>query len=217
MLKKIKNILFDADDTLWYDSKYFKVLENTLIKYGNNSGLEIDEIMHTLKENLKKEKKGEKGFANAILKTAITLNFKNVEIKLLRKEVKQFLNHPIELTKGITNFLQTSNHITKVVLTKGIYNEQIKKLEKSGLLPFFDNVIVVAKKNENILKSILIILDINPNETLSIGNSIIHDIGPAIKNKIKSVWFNHNYNYNGRNSKLPKEALEINNWNELSI
>jgi putative hydrolase of the HAD superfamily len=210
----IENIIFDADDTLWHDAKYFASLKGALNHYGLNHGISISRIKNHLQHILKNEKRGEQGFANAILQTATELAYKKSDLELLEADIDAFLRHPVELMNGIRSFL-TNIKCQKIILTKGVFSEQMKKVNDSGIGIFFDNVIVVNKKNTEKLKVVLSLLDFDIAKSLMIGNSITHDIEPAIENCMSAIWFNHTSNLHGRNSAVPK-VLEINNWSEVT-
>jgi putative hydrolase of the HAD superfamily len=212
----IKNILFDADDTLWHDSKYFRALEERLLNLGIELNISLLNIKNCLTENLRNFETGEAGFANAVLKTATDLNYPQTIIISLKKVAKEFLEHPIELTEGIDVLLQSLNY-RKVIITKGKFSEQLRKIQNSGLLQFFENVIVLNRKDAAKLRAVLSVLDFKADETLMIGNSIAHDIVPAVANNISAIWYNHDSNYHGRNFELPEKVQEVKFWRDLTF
>jgi putative hydrolase of the HAD superfamily len=72
------------------------------------------------------------------------------------------------------------SHYRLVVATKGDLLDQERKLNKSGLTPFFHHIEIMSEKKENDYKKLLKHLDIQPNEFLMIGNSLKSDILPVL-------------------------------------
>lgn len=212
---KITTIIFDADDTLWLDSIYFRKLEAFLTSVSVKNGKVKDEIQTCFSQCLNKVKKGENGFAEAIRKTAQSLRLPNGTLKDLEMEIQVFLQHDIEPTEEIEATLSGLHSFKKIMLTKGIFNEQINKINSSGMLKFFDQVIVVEKKEASKFKAILDLYDLTAVECIMIGNSIKHDIIPAVQNNMHAVWYNHDHNSYGTNETLPEGVIEINHWREL--
>jgi putative hydrolase of the HAD superfamily len=67
------------------------------------------------------------------------------------------------------------------VLTKGDLLDQERKLERSGLDPFFHHVEVLSDKQPINYKRLLDHLDIDPKNFLMVGNSIKSDILPVLQ------------------------------------
>jgi len=68
-----------------------------------------------------------------------------------------------------------------IVATKGDLLDQEKKLEKSGLLKYFDHVAVMSDKKEADYKKLIDRINVKASELLMIGNSLKSDVLPLVK------------------------------------
>ncbi|MEM3507523.1 MAG: HAD family hydrolase [Candidatus Bathyarchaeia archaeon] len=84
----------------------------------------------------------------------------------------------------------------KICLSTGIYaKEKAQGIEKFASKKYFDyafgeDQISYSKTDPNFYKKILSIIKSSPNETISIGDTITHDIAPAKFIGIKAIWVN---------------------------
>lgn len=68
-----------------------------------------------------------------------------------------------------------------VCYTLGDENIQTNRLEQTGLLPMFDEVVVVRYKSAQILQETCIMFNVHPANTYSIGNSPLLDIRQGVE------------------------------------
>lgn len=210
----LETILFDADDTLWYDARYFRTLEKQLVKYAEKDGVDSSKTIQLLRNTVRLEVGlGEARFIKAVIKCCLQLCPKKVE--LLRKDCEVFQNHKIELLPNVKEVL---SHIQqkKILVTKGSKKEQLLKLERSGLAHFFEKVHVVNRKDKNVYLEVISGMEAGVHDTLMIGNSIRDDVVPIIEIGGVAVWFNHFENFYGDNAPLPKGADMVRNWTQIS-
>lgn len=111
------------------------------------------------------------------------------------------------------DFLERTTHKTKVIegtfelldylkpkyrmhiLSNGFREVQYKKIENSGLMPYFDKIILsedaeINKPNPKIFTYALVNTNSRRNETIMIGDSFEADISGAHKSRIDQIWFN---------------------------
>jgi putative hydrolase of the HAD superfamily len=74
------------------------------------------------------------------------------------------------------------------LLTKGDSRLQRRRIEQSGLAPFFDLVEVVDQKTPEAIRSVLDRLGVDANFVLSVGNSIRSDVVPSLDAGVRPVW-----------------------------
>ena len=67
-----------------------------------------------------------------------------------------------------------------IVVTKGDLLDQERKLEKSGLINYFDHVEILSEKKEENYTQLIKYLNIKPSEFLMIGNSLKSDVLPLV-------------------------------------
>lgn len=212
---ELRLIAIDADDTLWYDSRYFRLVENLLIDLCRHHGLDRRVVFEMLEETRRAYPAGENGFACAVKEVASKVSLRATEISQLQRGLDYFLTHPIEILPRVREALAMLNKFRKVVITKGHRKEQRKKLEVSGLLKFIDDVIILEKKGGPQLTNALRTHGAAGSDSLVIGNSLQHDILPAMEVGASTIWLNHKENFKGANAILSKETCEVEGWDEI--
>ncbi len=188
MYKKIKVIAFDADDTLWVNETYFRDTEKEFVKLLSAYELvnKIDqELFKKEIENLSLYGYGIKGFVLSMIECALELSNYQLKPKTIEKIIdlgKEMLAKPIDILEGVEKVLsELKENYKLIVATKGDLLDQEKKLEKSGLIKYFDHVEVMSDKKEKDYKKLMKRLGIKPSELLMIGNSLKSDILPVVK------------------------------------
>lgn len=90
---------------------------------------------------------------------------------------------PIELLPEVEKtleILKQSKRYQLVVATKGDLLDQQRKLQRSGLSPYFDHVEIMSDKTEKEYAKLIENLRITPNQFLMVGNSLKSDIQPVL-------------------------------------
>jgi len=188
MKDQIHYIAFDADDTLWNNEPFFRATEE---RFSN--------LMHPFASNQESKNKlfekevaniplygfGIKGFVLSMMETAAEITNDNLSAEMVQQIIafgKEMLTMPVELLPGVQEVLKTlSGHYRLIVATKGDLLDQERKLEKSGLLPYFHHIEVMSDKKRNNYLALLNHLDCKPENFLMIGNSLKSDIQPVIE------------------------------------
>lgn len=97
----------------------------------------------------------------------------------------------VEGAEDVLRFL-ASRHHRLILMTKGDYTVQQRKIKKNRLLPWFRNhIYVVDDKNPQEFRTIFREEHINQNElgnVLSVGNSYIGDIQPAVQLGLRGIY-----------------------------
>lgn len=208
-------IFIDADDTIWHDSKYFRTLRSDLLHLCSLCAQDGHSILQRLNENLMKCGLGETEFAKAINITAHELGISKINQDILNCSIELFLHHEIELISHAEEALGRMSKFHCILLTKGNEREQKEKLYRSKLEQYFDKVIIVARKDPEFFELLVQQMSLNANQIIVIGNSVRHDILPAVKIGAPAIWLNHPDNEHGRNEELPREACEVEGWKAI--
>lgn len=187
-LSQITAIGFDADDTLWVNETYFRKTEEVfgLMLSGYETPNQIDQLLFLKEmENLPKYGYGIKGFVLSMIECALEVSQGKVTHSQLNQILqwgKDMIEHPVELLPGVPEVLEKLSKTHRLlVLTKGDLLDQERKLERSGLDPFFHHVEVLSDKQPINYKRLLEHLDIDPKNFLMVGNSIKSDILPVLQ------------------------------------
>jgi len=209
-------IFIDADDTIWHDSKYFRIIRAELLRVGISKYFDEKGIISQLNDNLKLCGLGEKEYAKAVKKTALNIGLSAWNMKILQNAIDQFLCHNIEILSNVEETLAKMGKYKLKLLSKGSESEQKKKLSRSNLSEYFEEVIIVDRKDSTYFDRLVKRHALKANQIIVIGNSVRHDIIPAVSIGAAAIWLNHDYNEHGRNEPLPREACEVDSWAQIS-
>ena len=194
MLRQIKVIGFDADDTLWVNEPFYQDVEKEFCQILKPYLIEKEtsaELFKTEMQNLEIYGYGAKGFLLAMIETALRATegkITTVEINRILEIGKTLLAMPIQLLDGVENVLQKLQGLYRLILvTKGDLLDQERKLQNSGLIDYFHHIEIMSDKHEKNYKKLLDRLGIEPAEFLMIGNSVKSDILPVINIGAKAV------------------------------
>ncbi|MGY5351287.1 HAD family hydrolase [Wenyingzhuangia sp. IMCC45533] len=193
-MDNIKVIAFDADDTLWVNEPYFREAEAQFAQLLSNYETENkihQELYKVIVRNISLYGYGVKSCILSMIECATELSNNQLPAHIFQQILeigKTMLTKPIELLPGVVEVLKyLSPKYKLIVLTKGDLLDQEKKLEKSGLLPYFHHIEVMSEKNPENYQKILKRLDIDPIHFLMIGNSLKSDVLPVIKIGAKAI------------------------------
>lgn len=201
-MTKIKNLIFDLDNTLYDFSKAWKISNKLVFEY-----LEYDKLT-TYEEFFKLYK----SVNNKLVKEVLKGNLKIIELrnKRLMLTLEQFgLNLTVEdcnfyyekqfeyILESIApdeevnlKIRQLQEKYNMIVLTNGKSYEQRMKLKKLGLENIFKLYISgethISKPKDKAFINVLESEGLLADETMMIGDSLYHDILPAKKLGLKT-------------------------------
>lgn len=187
-----RTLLIDADDTLWENNIYYeRVIAEfiaTLAVHGVAASHARDTLWETEQRNIKITGYGSNAFCQSLHEVARTLDVADLEPQIQQWE-NFICQHPIELMPGVRDtipLLHSQNHL--ILLTKGRENEQLGKLRRSGLDPYFHATEIVFEKCASTYRSLITNHHLNPANTWMIGNSPRSDINPAKAAGLRTVF-----------------------------
>ncbi len=188
IFKNIKVIAFDADDTLWDNESYFQQVEKDMCRVLERYA-PAEEVSKSLfateMANMEDYGYGAMAFTLSLVENAIKVS----KGKATDDEILQVFNLGRSLLHlkatplaGVEEGLSALKGKFRMVLfTKGELLTQEHKLQRSGLLPYFEKVVIVSDKKEKQYLELCKDLSINPEEMLMVGNSLKSDIRPALE------------------------------------
>jgi putative hydrolase of the HAD superfamily len=191
-------LLFDADDTLWHNERFFRMTEqrfaSLLADHVPPSEL-ASRLLDAERRNLGRYGFGIKGFVLSMIETALDVTSDRVPGEVIRAIVEaghEMLEHPIELLDGVAEAVAALEATHPLMLvTKGDLLDQERKLAQSGLGEVFDAVEIVSTKEAATYTDIFARHGIVPDHALMIGNSVKSDILPPIEAGGWAVWIPH--------------------------
>lgn len=204
---KIKNILFDLDNTLVRCMEYYEFIrKNLIIVFSKESGLTYDKISELL-ENCERARILE---PNAFTKQAFLESINNTRVAIYRELLSVNIDnanafYASDVSFKLINFaskvysapysiyedvIEVLNYIKSIgismhVVTKGSFYAQARKASMFGEI--FDGLFVLPKKDADTWRGVVESMKLNPSETIVVGDSVTDDINPAIKNGMLAV------------------------------
>jgi putative hydrolase of the HAD superfamily len=187
MMKEIRVIGLDADDTLWHNETIFERVHERyreLLSRYHDAATVDRTLLATESRNLDLYGYGVKGFTLSAIETAIELTAGKIsadEIRTLLNLGRDMLDHPVELLEGVADTVaRLADSHELVLITKGDLRDQQRKLTKSGLAPYFQRIEIVSEKDQATYAAVLARHHIEPAEFLMVGNSLKSDILPVL-------------------------------------
>jgi putative hydrolase of the HAD superfamily len=192
-------VIFDGDDTLWRtmplytDAKRrFFALMSGLVP--SASGIE-EEFEERDRNNVAQWGFTLERFRNSMVETyrecvSRTGNrpqFKREEqISRIAASVMRRRAAPMGYAKTILEKLAPSFRL--VLLTKGEYELQNRRIAESGLRELFERAMIVDHKDAGAFRQLVAELKVNPRLAWSVGDSLRSDIRPALAAGLRAVW-----------------------------
>jgi len=194
-----QHLIFDADDTLWENNRYFEQAFDDFVSFLNHEHLDaaaIREVLDTIqREHRDQHGYGSRVFARSLKETYIRVMAATSDLPV-PPEVEHFglriLEQAMEPIPGVTETLAALRpHHDLILLTKGNVEEQRAKIERSDIAYLFDEALVVAEKHPETYRNLVREHDLDPARTWMIGNSPRSDINPALQAHINAVFIPH--------------------------
>jgi putative hydrolase of the HAD superfamily len=199
------NLIFDADDTLWDSNIHFLEALDDFIGACARAGISADaaRIKRAVRdaelELIRVVGYGRKPYVLALHNAAGAL-ITNGGGDLLHSEIDRIGRHLIdrhcELLPDVEPTLnELASRHTLMVLTKGQRDEQIVKLERSGLAHLFSRVETPREKDVDAYRRLVREAALHPESTWMIGNSPRSDINPAVRAGLRAVFIPHTHTW----------------------
>ncbi|PCJ22550.1 MAG: noncanonical pyrimidine nucleotidase, YjjG family [Flavobacteriales bacterium] len=227
MKKEYEHIFFDLDRTLWhFDENSKKVLNDIYNKFELNKSIrsvdcfiskyqEINENLWNLyrDDKVSKEELRWKRFGDTLKYFSLNDNKMAIEIG------DYYIIYSPRQTLLFPNTIEVLDYLSKKyqmhIITNGFEEVQYTKLTKSGLLNYFDVIILsekvgVKKPHPYIFKKAFLESGADAKNSIMIGDDLYADIYGAQRVKMDHVYFNY---YNTPHNK--KVQYEINCLREL--
>lgn len=186
-MNKIELIIFDADDTLWVNETYFHETRDkyvTLFEEFMPPEQVQKELAITEQQNMVLYGYGVKPFTLSMMETAVYIAKEKLSRDVVYEIIKlgkDILTQPVRVLDGVEDVLKAFRGKYKLaVATKGDLLDQRRKLNESGLIGYFDHVEVMCDKTSDDYMRIFNVMNISPENSLMIGNSVRSDILPIL-------------------------------------
>jgi len=134
-------------------------------------------------------------FAHALVKTFEKLSVEPLTPALhetIRGFAHAIAEQPLQVLPQVP---ETLNHLSNrhrlILVTKGEFAEQSRKVERSDLKHYFSAVEIVAEKDVSVYRGIVTRYNLSNDHTWMVGNSPKSDINPALAAGINAIFVPH--------------------------
>jgi len=193
-------LLIDADDTLWENNIYFERVIDRFVARLNHPHLTHAEVRAVINEvesaNARIHGYGTASFTRNLREVFGRLAPASTDDREWIAELgRTITDHPLEVIEGVRETLEYLHPRHRLVLfTKGNPEEQLRKVERSGLGGFFHDTRVVKEKDATTYQRMAAEMEqlAQPQDEMwMIGNSPKSDINPALAAGLRAVWIPH--------------------------
>ncbi|HUJ30655.1 MAG TPA: HAD family hydrolase [Candidatus Acidoferrum sp.] len=212
-----QTLLIDADDTLWENNIFFEKAIDRFVARLEHLGYTPEYVRHILNEterrNIRQHGYGVRSFRRSLEETYLKLagNAARREIvKDIEQMVLELENTPPHIMDGVPETLAyLSKHHRLILLTKGEQAEQAAKVERSGLLSYFDAVEIVLEKDASTYDRMIEQFKIVKAHGWMVGNSPRSDINPALQAGLNAVFIPHAATWELEKAELESGAARL--------
>jgi putative hydrolase of the HAD superfamily len=205
-------LIIDGDDTLWENNVYFEQSIEDFIDFLGHSSLSRDQVRITLDEverlNSRVHGYGSAAFARNLRETYERLAERRIEQEDLDHVMhlaRRITSVELQLLPGVEETLEYLRSRYRLLLfTKGEAEEQRLKVQRSGLAPYFIEIVVTMEKDPAAYAELLRSQQINPLQAWMIGNSPRSDINPALEAGLGAVYIPHPHTWRLEHAEVPE-------------
>ena len=222
-----RHLLIDADDTLWENNIYYLRCTAKMTALMASHGLSRAETIAALdaveQELIPTYGYGPDCYVRALGVTARRLLAgRHVDVEQVAEAARRcgdlVIEPPTVLLPAVPetlHALRASSQLTLV--TKGVERFQRPKLVRSGLEQLFDQVYVVAEKDQAIYEQIVTELGVDRQKTWMIGNSPKSDINPAVAAGLGAIWLPHDHTWTAEHTEVeaPERVTVLQRFGDL--
>jgi len=213
-------LIFDADDTLWENNIYFERAFDAFAEYLAHASLAPQQVRDVLDEieaaNNKIHGYGTLNFARNLRQCYEHLAERDVseaDLKTVVGFAEQILECPMEVIEGVPETLEyLAGRHDLTLFTKGHWEEQKLKIDRSGLGACFSHTAIVKEKDAPAYRALVEERGFDPERTWMIGNSPKSDINPALEAGLRAVFVPHAHTW-----VLEKQEIRPGNGRLLTV
>ena len=194
-----RNLIIDADDTLWENNIYFERAIDAFIDFLAHSSMNRAQVRAALDE-IEQLNSRVHGYGSV----AFSRNLRECYERLCDRELRpedvetvvgfgeRIMQEPLRLLDGVQEtvaYLTDRHELT--LFTKGHPEEQKLKIERSGLAAYFQHTAIVSEKNPETYRALVEDRRMRPEDTWMVGNSPRSDINAALAAGLNAVYIPH--------------------------
>lgn len=189
-------LAFDADDTLWNNEIYYTQAKDEFANWLRIYEDDGDFVKQRLDEiedgNVEIYGYGIKSFTLSMIEAAMEISQGMISPEHLEEIIslgRNMLRTPVEVFPHTEEVLaKLSQDWQMMLITKGDVFEQSKKIERTGLAGYFQQIEIVGEKTTPVYRALIQRHYLDPRHFLMVGNSLRSDILPVLELGGKAVY-----------------------------
>jgi putative hydrolase of the HAD superfamily len=212
-----QHLIFDADDTLWENNIVFEGVIADFIAWLDHPGMSAAEVRAVM-DGIEREHAAEYGYGTKVFELTLEETVRRLhddalttadeeQIALLMRRLRW---DRLNIIAGVPETLaELRGRHDLLLLTKGDQEEQVRKIERSGLANLFRCTLVTPGKTEATYRGVVADEGLDPARTWMIGNSPLSDILPALAAGLRTVFIAHPHTWHLEVVALPEDDERI--------
>jgi len=184
---RIEAIGIDADDTLWHNEPLYQETQQRLVdglaRFASSDEVKAH-LLSTERGNLALYGYGIKSFILSMIETALDFGGDEIDHQTIQEILRlgrTMIAADVVLLPHVRETVSLLAHTYPLwLITKGDLLDQRRKLDRSGLAPYFVEVDVVTEKTAEVYAKLLNERGVDPQCFVMVGNSPRSDIQPVV-------------------------------------
>jgi putative hydrolase of the HAD superfamily len=195
-----QHLVIDGDDTLWENNIFFEQAAEAFIDFLDHSSLGRAEVRGALDEVERLNLASNHGYGSAAFGRNLQETFQRLaereirpaDLEHLMELARQVVAQPMQIRPSVyATLADLARRHDLTLFTKGEHDEQMLKVERSGLAGHFDRVVVTPEKDVAAYTALVAEHGFNPTVTWMIGNSPKSDVNPPLAAGLGAVFIPH--------------------------
>ncbi|HVC00401.1 MAG TPA: HAD family hydrolase [Candidatus Dormibacteraeota bacterium] len=196
---KRQTLLVDADDTLWENNLFFEQAIAEFIARTERLGYSAAYVRRILNE-IEKRNIRQHGYGVGSFRRSLEETYRRLAGELahgdewawIRARAREIEHTPPRILAGVPETLAFLARRHRLILfTKGEPAEQGAKIERSGLISYFEAVEITAEKDAASYERVVSRHKIVKRNAWMVGNSPKSDVNPALEAGLNVVFIPH--------------------------
>jgi putative hydrolase of the HAD superfamily len=212
-----QHLIFDADDTLWENNVVFEGVIADFIAWLDHPRMTVEEVRRVM-DGIEREHAARFGYGTKVFELTLEETVRRLhdgrltaadaqQIALLMARLRW---DRLDIIDGVPETLtQLRRRHDLLLLTKGDQEEQVRKIERSGLAELFRRTLVTPEKTEATYRGVVADERLDARTTWMIGNSPKSDILPAVAAGLRAVFIAHPHTWRLEVVALPENDARI--------
>jgi putative hydrolase of the HAD superfamily len=212
-----QHLIFDADDTLWENNVVFEGVIADFISWLDHPRMTVDEVRAVM-DGIEREHAARFGYGTKVFELTLGETVRRLhdgrltatdehQIALLMARLRW---DRLDIIDGVPETLADLRpRHDLLLLTKGDQEEQVRKIERSGLAELFRRTLVTPEKTEATYRGVVADEGLDARKTWMIGNSPKSDILPAVAAGLRAVFIAHPHTWRLEVVALPEDDARI--------